>query len=62
MEWNGEGEAVEHAVAMKRFPEERLVSRLLRSEEGREEIGHARVVTESAGMTVALGRRGASVR
>ena len=38
---DGPGETVEHAVAMKRFPESRLVSSLLSSDEGREEIGHA---------------------
>lgn len=36
-----EGVAEEHAVMMRRFPEERLVSRLLGGESGREEIGRA---------------------
>jgi aminoglycoside phosphotransferase family enzyme/predicted kinase len=41
LRFGGDGEAVEHAVEMNRFPEERLVSQLLLTSEGQEEIGHA---------------------
>ena len=41
LRFGGEGEALEWAVEMRRFDQQRLVSRLLQTEEGRGEVGRA---------------------